>query len=273
MSRSSMNSIKAFLFDLDGCIYYGDVPAAGAKQLLELLRLEGKRCFFVTNNSTQSANEIASKMNKIGIKAEPNEIVAVTDCAGGYIKEKFGCVKVKVLGSDKLQSSVHDAGHEIITVDDLNSADIILVGRDVSFDYDKLQMIVNEVHHGARVIGTNCDSHHVGTGGKIVPETGSLIASIETMTGMKVEHIGKPSPYLFEHVMNRYGIAPDHCVMVGDNYRTDIIGGSQAGLKTVWINEYNQKIQEEKVGIIPDYIVENMNHLLKMYLGQTNSIL
>ncbi|WP_410513317.1 HAD-IIA family hydrolase [Paenibacillus sp. BR2-3] len=266
--------MKAFLFDLDGCIYYGDTPAAGAKELLELLKHEGKRCFFVTNNSTQTAKEIASKMSRIGIDSEPDEIIAVTDNAGHYIKGKFGgCVKVKVAGSEALQSSILDAGHELIPIDNPEPADVILVGRDVTFDYDKLQMIVNDAHRGAKVIGANCDSHHVGSGGKIVPETGSLIASIETMIGMKVEHIGKPSPYLFEHVMNRYGIAPDHCMMVGDNYRTDIIGGSQAGLKTVWINEYNQNIQEEKDGIIPDYIVNNMDHLLKIYLGQTNLIL
>lgn len=232
MGSVSMNSMKAFLFDLDGCIYYGDTPAAGAKELLELLKHEGKRCFFITNNSTQTAKEIASKMRRIGIEAEPDEIVTVTDNAGHYIKGKFGgCVEVKVAGSEALQSSVLDAGHELIPIDNPELADVILVGRDVTFDYDKLQMIVNDAYLGTKVIGTNCDSHHVGSGGKIVPETGSLTAAIETMIGLKIEHIGKPSSYLFEYVLNRYGLDPDHSIMVGDNFMTDMAGGVQAGLQ------------------------------------------
>ncbi|MFD1776440.1 HAD-IIA family hydrolase [Paenibacillus rhizophilus] len=266
MGNTAMNSMKAFLFDLDGCIYYGDTPAAGAKELLELLRHEGKRCFFVTNNSTQTAKEIASKMSRIGIQAEPDEIVTVTDNAGHYLKGKFGgCVKVKVAGSEALQSSVLGVGHELIPIDSPAPADVILVGRDVTFDYDKLQMIVNDVHRGAKVVGANCDSHHVGTGGKIIPETGSLTAAIETMIGLKIEHIGKPSPYLFQSVLNRYGLDPDHCIMVGDNFMTDMAGGVQAGLRTVWINEHNPYLREDMLGIFPDYIVKNMEQLLNIY--------
>ena len=54
-----LSDVKLYLFDLDGCLYYSDQPAPRAADLLQLLRNSGKRCGFVTNNSRQSAGEIA----------------------------------------------------------------------------------------------------------------------------------------------------------------------------------------------------------------------
>jgi putative hydrolase of the HAD superfamily len=46
-------------------------------------------------------------------------------------------------------------------------------------------------------------------------------------------HSYKPNPGLFEHALNRAGIAPNEAIYVGDNYFADVVGSRRAGLRPV----------------------------------------
>ncbi len=46
----------------------------------------------------------------------------------------------------------------------------------------------------------------------------------------------KPDPAFFEAVLALYNTVPHRAVMVGDNFRTDIVGAKYAGLWAVWYN-------------------------------------
>ncbi len=46
----------------------------------------------------------------------------------------------------------------------------------------------------------------------------------------------KPDPLFFEQVLVIMGTVPHRAVMVGDNFRTDIVGAKYAGLWAVWYN-------------------------------------
>lgn len=47
----------------------------------------------------------------------------------------------------------------------------------------------------------------------------------------------KPDPRFFEAVINKAGLLPDECVMIGNMYEKDIVGAKSAGLKTIFFNE------------------------------------
>lgn len=46
----------------------------------------------------------------------------------------------------------------------------------------------------------------------------------------------KPDPRIFQHALQRLGVAPSQAVFVGDNYFADILGAQQAGLQPVLID-------------------------------------
>jgi putative hydrolase of the HAD superfamily len=48
--------------------------------------------------------------------------------------------------------------------------------------------------------------------------------------------VGKPEPAIFDHVLDRLGVAPAAATMVGDSLRRDVDGALAAGLRPVWIN-------------------------------------
>ncbi|UVI28011.1 HAD-IIA family hydrolase [Paenibacillus spongiae] len=246
---------------MDGTLYYRDRPAPGAQELLNYLRGNGKKVGFITNNSRNTAGEIARKLFGIGIFAQPDEIVTATDAVGSYLMGQYGPLKVKAAGSQSMQQAIAEKGHRIIPLPSAEQADVIVLGRDTDFSFDKLQQIVNDVERGVKLVATNPDLYHPGPGGSKIPETGALARAIEAITGQPVPSIGKPGPYLFECAMNKYGAEARHCTMVGDNLETDIAGGVRAGMRTIWLRSggMNQTLTGGDASVpIPDVIIERI---------------
>jgi FMN phosphatase YigB (HAD superfamily) len=46
----------------------------------------------------------------------------------------------------------------------------------------------------------------------------------------------KPSRRIFETALDQLGCGPSQVVVVGDNYRRDVLGAAACGMKTVWIS-------------------------------------
>lgn len=51
-----------------------------------------------------------------------------------------------------------------------------------------------------------------------------------------VVDIGKPERGIFEHVCKQLDVAPEDCVMVGDNPERDVAGAINAGMRSVLVN-------------------------------------
>ena len=64
----------------------------------------------------------------------------------------------------------------------------------------------------------------------------------------------KPSKEYFNAAFARIpGFRPDECLMVGDSLTSDILGGKNAGLRTVWVNPRHKTAPED---LKPDFEIE-----------------
>ncbi|GAA3406116.1 HAD-IIA family hydrolase [Paenibacillus hodogayensis] len=262
--------LQTYFFDLDGCVYYGDQPAPGARELLERLRSEGRNVGFITNNSRQTAEEVAAKLRRFGIRVAPGEIVTAADAVGYYLAERYGKAKVKVAGSEALRKSIAACGHAVLSDRSDERADFVAVSRDVDFTYEKLQWIAAESARGAMIVAANPDLHHPGVDGIRVPETGALVAAIEAVCSTAAEIIGKPEPYLFVRGMRLHGSSPEQCIMVGDNAETDIRGARRAGMRSIWLAGDHTPVGLGQTDLAPDLIVRNMRELYEWYTLAVN---
>ena len=69
----------------------------------------------------------------------------------------------------------------------------------------------------------------------------------------------KPSKEYFEAAFVRIpGFDPDECLMVGDSLTSDILGGKNAGLRTVWVNPHHKTAPDH---LKPDYEIEYLADL------------
>ena len=91
---------KAIVFDLDGTIYLGDNVIPGAPELINKCREQGKKIFFLTNNSGKSRNEIANKLKGMKIETKPEEIYTSSYTTAKYCYHK-GYTEVFVIGTKK----------------------------------------------------------------------------------------------------------------------------------------------------------------------------
>lgn len=70
----------------------------------------------------------------------------------------------------------------------------------------------------------------------------------------------KPSVEFFSYVFKKIGSAnKDEYVIIGDSLSSDIKGGNQAGIKTIWFNP-DGLVNEDKIDV--DYEIENLLEVL-----------
>jgi HAD superfamily hydrolase (TIGR01450 family) len=190
----------------------------------------------VTNNSTDTGAQVALRLSEMGLEEDRLHVLTATELVGLHLLERHGSMAMKVVGSESLQQSLVRHGHRLIPLSSGRRADAVVIGRDLTFDYAKLQMIVEELDRGTPVIATNPDLYHPGSRGEKVLETGALYKPAEEITGRAVEYFGKPAPHMFHMAMRQCGVTrPEACVMVGDNLLTDIAGGRASGIRTLWL--------------------------------------
>ena len=60
--------MRGFIFDLDGCVWAGDVLMPGAGEVLALLRSQGRALTFLTNNSRARAATMQAKLERLGVQ-------------------------------------------------------------------------------------------------------------------------------------------------------------------------------------------------------------
>ena len=69
----------------------------------------------------------------------------------------------------------------------------------------------------------------------------------------------KPSKAYFDACFAQIpGFDPDKCLMVGDSLSSDILGGKNAGVRTVWVNPSHAAPRPD---IVPDYEIESLSQL------------
>lgn len=74
----------------------------------------------------------------------------------------------------------------------------------------------------------------------------------------------KPLPGFFQPMLERLGVTDrSRCLMVGDNLRSDILGGLNAGLPTAW---YNPRSKPNNTGIRPTFTVGDYQELKDLIL-------
>ena len=69
---------KGFIFDLDGTIYLGERLLPGAERVVRLLREGGRKVVFLSNKPLYTREDYAAKLTRLGIPAEPAEVVNST---------------------------------------------------------------------------------------------------------------------------------------------------------------------------------------------------
>lgn len=261
--------MPGFLLDLDGTLYHGDRPIPHAAEFIAWLREERFPFLFLTNNSSRTPEQVAEHLRKTGIDASPEEVLTTAQAAAMYLKEQGFTEQVCIIGEDGLKEALTEQGISWFEAGASSSSGLkpsaVVQGIDRSFSYAKLSDAVKHIRAGAAFVLTNPD-HLLPWNGELTPGAGSIASSIERASERPPVIIGKPSPIIMRYAVSRLGLPAEEVWAVGDNLRTDIKGGLDAGCRTALVltglvseHEVEQRLRE--AGIQPRLVSRHLKEL------------
>ena len=239
-------SVRLVIFDLDGVIYRGLEPIEGARELVAALHAAGVAVRFATNNSMVERAGYVTRLRGLGITTSVDEIVTSTSATVEHLRRHAPQVRsVLAIGADGMEAELRAAGLSVLMAGDPSLADhvggpldgafdAVIVGLDPAVDYKRLAVAMRAILDGARFIATNADSRYPTAAG-FLPGAGSIVAALATSTAATPEVIGKPSPAMFQAILEACGVSPAEAVVIGDNPDADVAGAHRAGCAAILV--------------------------------------
>ena len=220
------------LFDLDGVVYIGPDPVPSAVSALERAREAGMRVAFVTNNASRTPAAVAAHLTRLGVPAEPRDVVTSAQAAARLVAERVprGSA-VLVCGGMGLRHALHE--HGLRPVSTADAAPVAVVqGYAPGIDHGLLAEGALAVGRGALYVAANADTTLPSARGAM-PGNGALIRVIATATGREPVVAGKPEPPQHREAMLRTGARRP--LVVGDRLDTDIEGATRRGVDSLLV--------------------------------------
>ncbi len=228
-------TLRAFILDLDGCVYTGETLVPGVEEFLRTLRAKGRQVCFLTNNSREDSAELLGKLDRLGIPARREEILSAAELAPRYLRERLGPSRVLAIGSDTLRRLLREAGHALVPLPEHPTAQAVVVGHDSDFTYQKLTAAARAVARGAAFVAVNLDPRLPLEQGAFDPGCASLVEAVAVAAGVRPEVVGKPMPHIFRAALQRLRMPAEAAAMIGDSLAADVAGAQAVGLRTIWL--------------------------------------
>jgi NagD protein len=169
-------------------------------------------------------------MNRLGINVGEDHFYTRALAPASFLSNQKPNGSAYIIGDAGLIHAMYSVGY---TVNNVNP-DYVVVGDTHSYNFEKIELAVNLVIRGAKLIGTNPDvSGPVENG--ITPSTKALIAPIEIATGKKAYYVGKPNPLMMRIALKRLGVKREETIVIGDRMDTDVRCGLESEIDTLLV--------------------------------------
>jgi glycerol-1-phosphatase len=253
---------RGVVFDLDGVVYLGDEVVPAAPAALDEVRGLGVRVAFVTNNSYRPPEVVTARLNRLGVKAAPSEVLtsaqATVRLLGG--REGLDGVGVLVVGGPGLRQALEAAGARLVDGSDWRDAAVVVVGFDPELTYERVRTATLAIRAGARFVGSNPDTTLPMPEG-LWPGGGATLALLQASTGVRPEVAGKPERALLDTAAAAVGPGP--YLMVGDRADTDLDGAHRLGWATALVlSGVTRPVDLPDLAIAPDHLLADIAGLL-----------
>ena len=247
--------LKGILFDLDGVLYVGDTLIPGAVQAVEALRERGYAMRFITNTTTQSVQQLRTKMRGMGFQLKDNEILSAPQAAVIALR-RMGNPRCLLVVDERIRGDFAEFA------EDQNFPDVVVVG-DIGdkWSYALLNRVFNLVRKGAHLVGLHKNRFWQTEQG-LQMDIGAFVTGIEYATGKRATIMGKPSRSFFEIALHDLGLAPTEAAIIGDDIDSDIGGGQDAGLRGILVTtgKYREDYTQQSA-IKPDLLLHSVADL------------
>jgi NagD protein len=210
-----------YIIDMDGVIYHGNKLLPGVTDFLMWLEESGKKYLFLTNSSERTPKELHEKLKRLGINVGEEHFYTSALATASFLSNQKPNGSAYIIGDAGLIHALYSVGYSVNNV----NPDYVVVGDTHSYNFEKIELAVNLVIKGAKLIGTNPDiSGPVEIG--ITPSTKALISPIEIAAGKKA---------MMRSALKRLGVKREDAIVIGDRMDTDVRCGLESEIDTLLV--------------------------------------
>jgi 4-nitrophenyl phosphatase len=207
--------VRTLAADLDGTIYKGNTLLPKVKETYQTLKQFEINTIFITNNSSQTPEEIKTKLDKllqdeVSIKNIITPLMVIKN-----VRELINS-KVYIHGSNTIKKYLEQFNEKIVPI---NEAETVLIGRKENIDIEEINIIANSINNGTKAFCLNKDLTFPTEEGE-KPGNGAVVKMLEDLTNCQIESLGKPDK-LFIDYLKQNGLIIDW--LIGDRVDTDIL--------------------------------------------------
>jgi 4-nitrophenyl phosphatase len=268
-SLEALRALQGFILDLDGTVYRGEHPVAGAPEFLAHLRAAHVPFRYVTNNSSTPPARVAKRLCDMGIPAAADDVLTSAEVTAAVLAASMPGCRVFLIGEDGIREALLGAGFTI--VNEFKEAQAVVLGWDRQLTWAKLRDAALAVRAGAPLLATNSDRTLPTEDGE-VPGAGSELAALEAATDAKATVIGKPAPTMLQHALRLLGTPAGLTACVGDRPENDIVGGQAAGLRTIGVlSGAGSRSGFAALSSPPDWLLQDLGELDARYFPAPGS--
>ena len=243
----NINDFSAVIFDLDGTIYYGAKLIEGSVKAVEFFKNKGIKVFFGTNNSSKTRETICNKLNNLGIKCCPEQILtsgylAAIYCLNNKIKDIYIC------GSNELIEEFKNQG---ITINQEENATNLVIGFNKDATYQDLTSALRVALNAKNIVACNIERNYPGDYSLLYPSCGGMVKAIEWCANRECNYIvGKPNSFMIDYLRDKYGI-DKKILVIGDSVEFDV-GFAKNGYSTPVLIGGNSSLDCIQIDAIKD---------------------
>ncbi|MDQ4144269.1 MAG: HAD-IIA family hydrolase [Actinomycetota bacterium] len=261
-ARRLLDGLDGLVADLDGVLYRGRTPIQNAVSAVHELRERGVRIVFCTNNSATPRAAYVEKLAGMGVDVDPEDLVNSSEVAARALATRgLAGKRAVVLGGPGVREAVERARLVLVGPDE-DEADVLVMGRDKSFDFALLDRVARIVRNGALFIATNDDAAYPSEEG-VEPGAGALVAAVQVASGRTPEVFGKPHRPMMEAAAARFPPG-SRLAIVGDQPGTDLAGGRLMGWPTILVlSGVMDAAGAARIDPPPDLVIDDLSGLLE----------
>jgi HAD superfamily hydrolase (TIGR01458 family) len=248
----ALEGIEGLLLDLSGVVYVQEETVPGAAEALGKLRAADLPIRLVTNTTMRPRRSILERLERLGIEADPSELLAPATLAARRCKDA-GYESVSLIVLDELREDLEDVPEGD------GKVDAVIVGDlGDGWDYEVLNRAFRRLMDGAELIALQKNRYWETSEGLSL-DAGPFVTALEYATGREAEVVGKPSEAFFELALGELGVGAGQAAMVGDDVEADVGGAIDAGLAGILVRtgKYREDLVAES-GIEPTATVDSI---------------
>lgn len=214
-----------FVLGLEGTLVSGGCLVEGVPEFLEAVRQTKREFLIYTNQNDLSGTMCKKLLEELGCDVPAERILTSAEVALRYLNSREAGKSVYLIGPPAMEELFAEAGVHLTE----DAPDLVVVGTDCTFTYEKLKKACGFVSGGAGFLATGAEPFFKRDGQQ-VPDSGAICAAITAVTGKQPTVLGLPTKEAVEIISDYTGIRTDYMTFVGDRLDVEVAAGTRNGL-------------------------------------------